>query len=141
MIYKIYFAPTCTKIQNNSLTFMNDLLKSVLVYVPRHMAFLSPSLSSITFCFLSLVCVQSKGSRAMPVCRMRLCEFSTHCRRWKRWQTRCPSFRASCRPARTCAPSGTRYFIGSLLSSQQQSAFVNKVLKHMFVCHRMLIKQ
>lgn len=47
----------------------------------------------------------------MPVCRMRQCEFSTHCRRWRLWQTQCPSFRVFCRPVRTCALSGMRYLI------------------------------
>lgn len=51
------------------------------------------------------------GSRVTPACRMRRCECLIHCRRWRLWQTRCPSFRASCRPARTCALSGMRYFI------------------------------
>lgn len=59
--------------------------------------------------FLSLS-LQYKGSRVMPACRMRQCEFLTHCRRWRLWQTRCPSFRASCRPARTFVPSGMRYW-------------------------------
>lgn len=55
--------------------------------------------------------VQYKDSRVTPVFKMRRCEFLTPCRRWRRWQTPCPSSRASCRPARTCGLSGTRYCI------------------------------
>lgn len=44
----------------------------------------------------------------MPVCRMRQFVFSTHCRRWRLWQTQCPSSRASCRPARIYGLSGMR---------------------------------
>lgn len=65
----------------------------------------------------------------MPVCRMRQCEFSTHCRRWRLWQTQCPSFRVFCRPVRTCALSGMRYFTcqekSSLLAPQIPSTKIS----------------
>ncbi len=70
--------------------------------------------------------MQYKGSRAMPVCRMRRCEFSTLCRRWRLWQTRCPSSRASCRRARTCALSGMRYFCQEKFTSLPSQISVEK---------------
>lgn len=74
--------------------------------------------------------VQYKGSRVTPVCRMRLCEFSTHYRRWRHWQTRCPSFRASCRPVRTCALSGMRYFC----------IFTFRIKLEYFISHRIFFQ-
>lgn len=57
------------------------------------------------------LCLQCNDSRVTPVFKMRQCEFLTPYRRWRLWQTPCPSSRVSCRPARTCVLSGMRYCI------------------------------
>lgn len=69
---------------------------------------------------------------------MRRCEFLTPYRRWRLWQTPCPSSRVSCRPARTCVLSGMRYCIIFYFIFEECLFYLNTLMAEMMLQQRFI---